>query len=132
MLVVPFVLLVVAFLILAGVVAVAMGRGGELTLFQRDLPAQRFRLRSADDVAMLRLPTGLFGYQEQATSDALHAIADLLAKRDAEIAGLREEVWRLGAPMNVGSVPADSGPAPAEHGGAADRDGAPDKPQPPL
>jgi hypothetical protein len=55
MLVVPFVLLVVAILILAGVVAAAMGRGGELTLFYRDLPEQRFLLRSAADVAMLRL-----------------------------------------------------------------------------
>jgi hypothetical protein len=132
MLVVPFVLLVVAILILAGVVAAAMGRGGELTLFYRDLPEQRFLLRSAADVAMLRLPTRLFGYQEQATSGALRAITDLLARQEAEIASLRDEVWRLSAPMNVGSVPAEIGPAPVEPGGAADRDGAPDQPQPPL
>lgn len=139
MLVVPFVLLAAAIAILAGVVATAMGRGGELTLFHRDVPAQRVQLRSAADVARLRLPTGLFGYQEQATSDVLHSIADLLARQEAEIASLRDEVWRLGAPIRTSSLPAESGSVsvgtgsvPVEAGGAADRDRAPDQPQPPL
>ena len=90
--VVYVVLLVAAAAILAGVVVVAMGGGGELTLFRRDQPGFRFRLRTPEDVAALRLPVGLLGYQEQATGDALRQVARLLAERDAEIADLREEV----------------------------------------
>lgn len=74
-----------------------MGYGGEIGLFARDLPARPMRLRTPFDVVMLRLPTGLFGYQEQATGDALRAIARLLAERDAEIASLRDEVRQLTA-----------------------------------
>jgi len=89
------VLLLAAVAILAGVVVVAMGGGGELTLFRRDRPEQLFRLRTPDDVAALRLPVALLGYQEQATGDALRQVAWLLAERDAEIARLREEVRML-------------------------------------
>jgi len=121
--VVPFVLLVVAAAILGGVVVVAMGHGGEMTLFHRDVPKERLRMRTAADVARLRLPTGLFGYQEQATDDVLRDIADLLASQEAEIATLRDEVWRLSEPVSTGSVS-------VEPGGAAERDGAPDQ-QPP-
>jgi hypothetical protein len=90
-----FVLLASALAILAGVVAVAMGRGGEIARSQRDLPVLPPRIRSASDVARLRLPIGLLGYQEQATDDALDAAARLIADQEAEIARLREEVWRL-------------------------------------
>jgi hypothetical protein len=88
-------MLTAAVAILAGVVAVVMGRGGEITLFARDLPAARFRLRTPSDVAMLRLPTGLFGFQEHATREALHEIASMLADRDAEIARLLLDVRQL-------------------------------------
>ncbi len=90
-----FVLLAAAVAILAGVVAVAMGWGGEMVGSRRDLPAVWPRARTASDVAMLRLPFGLFGYRQEATDVALHAIAGLVAERDAEIAGLRDELWRL-------------------------------------
>jgi hypothetical protein len=96
-------LLLAAAAIIAGVVVVAMGRGGELRLVRRDLPDVRFRLRNPEDVAMLRLPLGLLGYQEHATGDALRAIARVLDDKDAEISRLREEVRRLRS----------EGPAPA-------------------
>jgi hypothetical protein len=76
------VLLTAAIAILAGVVVVAMGRGGEI---------------DASDLALLQLPIGLFGYQEQATHEALDAAARLLAEQDAEIGRLRKEVERLSA-----------------------------------
>lgn len=139
MLVVPFVLLAAAMAILGGVVAIAMGRGGELTLFRRDVPAKRFWLRSAADVALLRLPIGFFGYQEQVTSDVLRDIVGLLASQEAEIASLRDEVWRLSAqvgtgsvPVGTGSLPVGTGSVPVEPGGGvADRDGAPGQSLPP-
>jgi hypothetical protein len=90
-----FVLLAAAIAILVGVVAVAMGRGGEIARSERDLPGRPPRIRSATDVARLRLPVGLLGYQEQATDEALDAAARLIAEQEDEIARLREEVWRL-------------------------------------
>ncbi len=91
------VLLLAAGAILGGVVVVAMGRGGELTLFRRDLPAVTVDLRSPADVATLRLPLGPLGYQVHATTEALAAAAHLLAARDAQIAALRGELHRLGS-----------------------------------
>lgn len=101
------VLLTAAAAILGGVVAVVMGRGGEIAWFARDLPAVRFRLRTPSDVAMLRLPTGLFGFQEHATGEALREIAQLLAERDAEIARLRDDVRQLGTPSIPGPASRD-------------------------
>lgn len=89
------VLLTAAIAILAGVVVVAMGRGGEIARFDRDLPMTPPRVRDASDLALLQLPVGLFGYQEQATHEALDAAGRLLAEQDAEIGRLREEVARL-------------------------------------
>jgi hypothetical protein len=89
------VLLAAAVVIVGGVVVVAMGRGGEMTLFRRDLPDVRFRLRTPEDVAALRLPVRPLGFSEHATSAALLAVARMLADRDAEIAMLHREVRRL-------------------------------------
>ena len=92
-----FVLLAAAVAILAGVVAVAMGWGGELAISRRDLAVLAPRIRTASDVARLRLPLGLFGYQTESADEVLHVLAARLDERDAEIARLREEVQRLGA-----------------------------------
>lgn len=92
MLAVYLVLLLSAVAILGGVVVVAMGEGGELALGRRDLPPLSARLATADDVAVLRLPISLLGYQEQSTADALRLLAIRLEERDAEIARLRAEV----------------------------------------
>jgi len=89
------VLLLAAGAILAGVVVVAMGRGGEMALFSRDVPATLRSPRTPADVATQRLPLGPLGYQVQATEEALLAAANLLAERDQEIAQLRNEIWRL-------------------------------------
>ncbi len=106
-LVVYFVLLAAAIAILVGVVVVAMGRGGEIVRFHRDLPLVPLRIRTAADVATLRLPLGLFGYDEPATDAALEVAARLLAEQDAEITRLRAELWRLTAQQN-GDAAADS------------------------
>jgi hypothetical protein len=90
------VLLLAAGAILGGVVVVAMGRGGEIAAFRRDRPVAFTPIRTPADIATLRLPIGLFGYQVRATADALTAMANLLAERDYEIARLRSELWHLG------------------------------------
>lgn len=89
------VLVLAGLVVLGGVVVVAMGRGGELTPFVRDLPELRLRLRTPSDVAMLRLPLALLGCQEYATASALRTVAWMLQERDAEIAMLREELRAL-------------------------------------
>lgn len=101
------VILLAAGAILGGVVVVAMGRGGEMALFDRDLPVRTVRLKTPGEVATLRLPFGFVGYQARATGEALVAAANLLAQRDAEIAELRREIWRLGGDdqMVVSQVP---------------------------
>jgi len=101
------VLLIAAIAVLGAVVVVAMGRGGELAAFDRDLPERRFRLRTPADVATMQLPLALFGYSEFATGQALRSIAVLLAERDAEIARLRDQVFRLN--QQAGQSAADAG-----------------------
>ncbi len=96
------VLLIAAAVIVVGVIAVAMGHGGEIILSARDTPEVQWHPRTPFDVATLRLPTGLFGYQQQATGDALREIAGLLAYRDAEIAQLRDELRQVGTPTVAG------------------------------
>jgi hypothetical protein len=97
------VLLVAALAILGGVVVVAMGRGGEMAIFRRDVPLPLLRFRSPADVATVQLPVSAFGYQVQATGDALAAAASLVAARDAEIVLLRRELLRLGGSSLGGS-----------------------------
>ena len=109
-LVVYFVLLAAAIAILVGVVVVAMGRGGEIVRFHRDLPLVPLvpsRTSTAADIATLRLPLGLFGYQPEAADAAFAAAARLLAEQDAEIARLRAELWQLTARPN-GDAAADT------------------------
>ena len=90
-------LLAAAIAILVGVVVIAMGRGGEMVRAYRDLPMVPPVIRSATDVAMLRLPIAPFGYHEHVADAALDAVAATLAERDAEIAALREELRWLRA-----------------------------------
>lgn len=90
------VLLLAAGAILGGVVVVAMGRGGDMTQFRRDVPCAFRPPRTPTEVATQRLPLGPIGYQVQATEEALVAAAHLLAERDQEITALRREIWRLG------------------------------------
>lgn len=97
------VLLLAAGAILGGVVVVAMGRGGEMALFRRDIPVA-LRPHTPAEVAMQRLPIGPLGYQVQATEDALLVAASLLAEREAEIAALRGEIWRLRSGSDGGTT----------------------------
>jgi len=124
------VILLAAAAILAGVVVVSMGGGGEMALFDRDLPIKITRLRTPGEVANLQLPFGLIGYQARATGEALIVAANLLARRDAEIAGLRREIWRLGGDDQLdvfdgpGPERAELGPERADFDAAGDSGGA--------
>ncbi|HZC64611.1 MAG TPA: hypothetical protein VE464_23490 [Streptosporangiaceae bacterium] len=89
----PILLLLAAAVILAGVVSVAMGHGGEMAEFATDyLPPD---LVSAADVVLLRPPSALWGYNVQVTDEALNRIAQAITERDVEIAVLRQQLAEL-------------------------------------
>ncbi len=101
------VLLIAAAVILAGVVVVAMGRGGELARFPADVRPFEAEIVTAADVVLLRPPSALFGYNRQVSDDVLSAIARTITERDVEIATLRRQL----AELQASSGPGAAGPA---------------------
>jgi len=97
MLNVPVVMLLAAAAVLVGVVVVALGNGGEMTFFPADYAPIKLDEVAATDVVLFRPPLGLWGYNTQATDEALNRIADALTERDIEIAALRQQVADLSA-----------------------------------
>ncbi len=103
--IVPILLLLAGVVILVGVVSVAMGRGGEMAEFATDsLPPSLDDVMTAADVAMLRPPSALWGYNAAVTDEALSRIAQVITERDVEIAVLRQQLAELRAA--TGSHPA--------------------------
>lgn len=114
--------------ILAGVVSVAIGRGGEMAEFAGDYPpCEADDLMTAADVALLRPPSALWGYNVQATDEALGRIAQVVTERDVEIAALRRQLAEQRAAVTpAGTPPAGVAPAGVAPAGAppADADAA--------
>lgn len=89
----PILLLLAGVVILAGVVSVAMGHGGEMAEFAMDyLPPD---VLTAADVAMLRPPSAFWGYNVQVTDEALSQAAQAITEREVEIAVLRQQLADL-------------------------------------
>ncbi|GAA3129473.1 hypothetical protein GCM10010466_20250 [Planomonospora alba] len=92
------VLVLAALAILAGVVVVAMGRGGELTEFAPDVPPLALpdagKLTAVDFMA-LQLPVSLVGYHTQSVDETLQRVAHALSERDTRIAVLEQRVSEL-------------------------------------
>jgi len=87
--------LVAAAAILGGVVLAALGLAGEMASFAGDTAPLELDEVSATDVALLRPPMSLWGYNAQATEEALRVIARSVTARDVEIATLRRELAEL-------------------------------------
>ncbi|WP_433245054.1 hypothetical protein ACQPYK_42740 [Streptosporangium sp. CA-135522] len=92
------VLALAAVVILAGVVVVAMGRGGELGEFAPDVPPLNLpdagRLGAADFMA-LQLPVSLVGYHTQSVDETLNRVVNALSERDTRIAVLEQRLSEL-------------------------------------
>jgi hypothetical protein len=114
MLNVPVVMLVAAAVVLAGVVYVATGRGGELAFFQADYAPLKMDEVTSTDVALLRPPTALWGYNMHATDEALSRIASAITERDIEISALQQQVADLEA---AAGRPRGYGPEASSRGG---------------
>jgi hypothetical protein len=85
-------MILVAVAILVGVFFVATGRGGELAYEQADHAPLDLGPVSATDVALLRPPTALWGYNMQVTDEALEKIAQAIRDRDMTIAFLQQRL----------------------------------------
>jgi hypothetical protein len=92
---VPVVLLVAGLVILVAVVLVAAGRGGELPVERADYAPLDLGPASATDVALLRPPTNAWGYNMQATDEAMAQIAESIRERDIRIVALEQLVTDL-------------------------------------
>jgi hypothetical protein len=93
---VPVLLLLAGAVILVGVASVAMGRGGEMAEFASDyLPPTLDEVVTAADVALLRPPSAVWGYNVAVTDEALSRIAQVVTERDVEIAVLRQQLADL-------------------------------------
>jgi len=85
-------LIVAAVAILGGVIVVAMGRGGELAPSSADVRPLDADIVTAADVALLRPPAALWGYDMRATDEALDRVARTVTEREVEIADLRRQL----------------------------------------
>jgi hypothetical protein len=137
-------MILVAVVILVGVFFVATGRGGELAYEQADHAPLDLGPVSAADVALLRPPTALWGYNMQVTDEALEQIARAVRDRDVTIAFLQQRLADLttrpadpGDPVGRGGTaglaspgcpaspePSAALPGPEDHAGAEPGDGA--------
>src|ERR1700752_2377275 len=113
-------MILVAVAILVGVFFVATGRGGELAYEHADHAPLDMGPVSASDVALLRPPTALWGYNMQVTDEALEKIAQAIRDRDVTIAFLQQRLADLTARNTQITQPAPGlapglapGPAPA-------------------
>ena len=93
-------MILVAVVILVGVFFVATGRGGELAHEQADHAPLDLGPVSATDVALLRPPTALWGYNMQVTDEALERIAQAVRDRDVMIAFLQQRLADLSTPAD--------------------------------
>lgn len=92
------VLAIAALAILACVVLVSLGRGGELTEFPPDVPPldlpEPGQLTAVDFMA-LQLPVNLVGYHTQSVDETLRRAASAISARDSRIAVLEQRVSEL-------------------------------------
>jgi hypothetical protein len=100
---------VAAVIILAGVVVVASGHGGEMAPEYPDYPPIDLGPVTAADVVMLRPPSAAWGYNMRVTDEALEAIARAVTERDVRISALEQEVADLRG--QAGGQPPEAQPA---------------------
>ena len=89
------VLLLAGLVILIAVILVAAGRGGELPAERADYAPLDLGPASATDVALLRPPTNAWGYNMQATDEAMAQVAESIRERDIRIVALEQLVTDL-------------------------------------
>jgi hypothetical protein len=118
---VPVVFLIAIAVVLVGIFFAATGRGGELAYEQADHAPLDLGPVSAADVALLRPPTAMWGYNMQVTDEALERISEAIRDRDVTIAFLQQRLADLSTPAAPVLPPSDSPLArPPQHARPAD------------
>jgi len=109
-------MILVAVAILVGVYFVATGRGGELAYEHADHAPLDLGPVSATDVALLRPPTAMWGYNMQVTDEALERISAAIRDRDVTIAFLQQRLadQTPQTPQTPQTTQAAPAPQPAE------------------
>ncbi len=111
--------------VLVAVFFVATGRGGELSREHVDYAPLELGSVSAGDIAMVRPPTAMWGYNVDVTDEVLDQIARAVRERDLEIAYLQEQL--AGREMtSATTAPSPVAPSPVAPGPVA----APALPEP--
>ncbi len=95
--------------VLVAVFFAATGRGGELSREHADYAPLELGSVSAADVALLRPPTALWGYNVEVTDEALDRIARALRDRDLTIAYLQQQLTSRDL-ASTATVPTASNP----------------------
>jgi hypothetical protein len=96
------VILLAALAVLAGIVLVASGRGGEMAYEHPDYPPLDLGPVTAADVALLRPPSAAWGYNMRVTDEALAQIARAMSERDVRISALEQRVSDLHEELSRG------------------------------
>jgi hypothetical protein len=86
------VMLLAVVAVLVAVFFVATGRGGELSREHVDYAPLELGSASAADIAMVRPPTAMWGYNVDVTDEALDQIARAVRDRDLTIAYLQQQL----------------------------------------
>jgi hypothetical protein len=116
---VTVIVLATAAAIVAAAIAAGLGRGGELAQFPRAAAAFDPEVGTAADVALVRPPVSLLGYDMAATDSALAKIARVMSEQNVEIELLRGRLIELQQQVidRTGGPPGDFAP-PASRGSA--------------
>ena len=88
----PVLFLIAIVVVLVGIFFAATGRGGELAYEPADHAPLDLGPVSAADIALLRPPTAMWGYNMQVTDEALDQIARAMRERDVTISYLQEQL----------------------------------------
>ncbi|HEX3714130.1 MAG TPA: hypothetical protein VHV09_15155 [Trebonia sp.] len=110
----PVVMVIAILVVFAVVVFAAAGRGAGLSAERGDFVPLDLGPVSATDVVLLRPPTGLWGYNMQATDEAMEQIAASIRERDVRIVALEQLVTDLSRDQ-APSMPLASPYAGARH-----------------
>jgi hypothetical protein len=96
-------MILLAVAVLVGVFLAATGRGGEMSYEPADHTPLDLGPVSPADIALLRPPTALWGYNVQVTNEALEVMARAMRERDITIAYLQQQVADLAPPPALAS-----------------------------
>jgi len=100
---VAVVLVLACLAVLAAVVALAMGRGGELSPARRDLPPlPPYEDRPFTGPEPFALPRGFWGYQVERTDEAIGRLRRAVYERDARMAALEHRIGELERRLHEG------------------------------